>query len=88
MEIQTQPVSLTYCSNLNCIILSRTDNSIDIIDVNSGYIVRESFVLGKVFSRGLAFLVTFIRIYVLFYSLYKVVIPHRLKSCFEQEWST
>ena len=47
MEIQTLPVSLTYCSNLNCIILSRTDNSIDIIDVNSGDIVRETFVLGK-----------------------------------------
>jgi hypothetical protein len=47
MDIQTPPVCLTYCSNLNCIILSRTDNSIDIVDVNSGDIVRETLVLGK-----------------------------------------
>ena len=47
METKTQPVSLTYCSNLNCIILTRTDNSIAIIDVNSGDIVHKTLVLGK-----------------------------------------
>ena len=47
MDIKTQPVSLTYCSNLNCIILTRVDNSIAIIDVNSGDIVHKTLVLGK-----------------------------------------
>ena len=47
LNMHTQPVSITYCSNLNCIILTRTDNSIDIVDVNSGNIVRKTLALGK-----------------------------------------
>ena len=45
-EIKTQPVSLTYCSTLNCIVVSSKDHYVDIVDVNSGEVVRRNLLLG------------------------------------------
>lgn len=46
IEIKTQPVSLTYCSTLNCIVVSSKDRYVDIVDVNSGEVVRRNLLLG------------------------------------------
>lgn len=52
MDVGTPPVCLTYCPSLNCIILSRTGNSVEIIDVNSGDIIEKHLVSGQFESSG------------------------------------